>query len=131
MPEKKFTDDSGVIEMIDDENGNEIAIIAMACRFPGANTPEKFWQNLVNSTESIQELSEHQLEAAGVDRAEYSRPDYVKRVAPLGDVFQFDRDLFNLNARETELLDPQHRLCRDDTDTMCVAFLHCKGVGCL
>ncbi|MDT2312753.1 beta-ketoacyl synthase N-terminal-like domain-containing protein [Paenibacillus larvae] len=34
-------------------NGLEIAVIGMACRFPGAKNIDEYWNNLVNGTESI------------------------------------------------------------------------------
>ena len=30
-----------------------IAIVGMACRFPGAETPDRFWRNLRDGVESI------------------------------------------------------------------------------
>ena len=32
----------------------DIAIIGLACCFPGANNPEQFWQNLRDGRESIE-----------------------------------------------------------------------------
>ena len=29
-----------------------VAVIGMACRFPGAKNPEEFWHNLTNGVES-------------------------------------------------------------------------------
>ncbi|MDG9667724.1 SDR family NAD(P)-dependent oxidoreductase [Hahella sp. CR1] len=87
-----------------------IAIVGMACRFPGADTPEAFWRNLVAGVESVAELTDAELDAAGVPKSEYQRPDYVRRVAALGDVSGFDAALFDMNPRESQLLDPQHRL---------------------
>ncbi len=33
--------------------GLEIAVIGMACRFPGAKNIEEFWENMKTGTESI------------------------------------------------------------------------------
>ncbi|WLQ16680.1 SDR family NAD(P)-dependent oxidoreductase [Hahella aquimaris] len=87
-----------------------IAIVGMACRFPGADTPEAFWRNLVAGVESVAELKDAELDAAGIPKSEYQRPDYVRRVAALGDVSGFDAALFDMNPKESQLLDPQHRL---------------------
>src|SRR3989338_9328195 len=36
--------------------GNSVAVIGMACRFPGAENYQQFWNNLVNSINSITEV---------------------------------------------------------------------------
>ncbi len=33
-----------------------IAVVEMACRFPGADTPEQFWANLAAGVDSVREL---------------------------------------------------------------------------
>ena len=43
-------------ELNDEQSGFEdtaIAIVGMACRFPGANSVHQYWQNLLNGVESI------------------------------------------------------------------------------
>jgi len=37
---------------------SDIAVIGLACRFPGAGGPEQLWQNLRNGVESIAVLTE-------------------------------------------------------------------------
>jgi len=39
-----------------------IAVIGMACRFPGSSSVEEFWQNLVAGVESIRALSNEDLQ---------------------------------------------------------------------
>jgi len=38
-----------------------IAIIGLACLFPGATTPESFWQNLLAGADSRTETTEGQM----------------------------------------------------------------------
>jgi polyketide synthase PksN len=38
------------------EKQTDIAVIGMACRFPGARDYEEFWQNLKQGRSSIQEI---------------------------------------------------------------------------
>ena len=90
--------------------GSEIAIIAMACRFPGANTPESFWHNLSHGIDSVSTLTDTQLAANGVSAAEYQRADYVRQVATIDNVENFDADIFSMSAREAALMDPQQRI---------------------
>ena len=41
---------------------NDIAIVGMALRVPGANTPAAFWDNLRNGVESIVDYDEETIE---------------------------------------------------------------------
>jgi phthiocerol/phenolphthiocerol synthesis type-I polyketide synthase E len=57
---------------------DDIAIIGMACRFPGAATVADFWRNLRDGVESITFFSEQELVAAGLDARLVADPRYVK-----------------------------------------------------
>jgi len=92
------------------DHSADIAIIGMACRFPGAQTVEHFWQNLVRGVESITFFSDEDLLRAGVDRARVQDPTYVKARPILEDVEAFDADFFGYTPREAEAVDPQQRL---------------------
>lgn len=92
------------------ESIEKIAIIGMSGRFPGANNIEQFWQNLKDGVESISVLSEQELIAAGVDPALLNEANYVKAGGVLEDIDLFDAAFFELNPREAEITDPQHRL---------------------
>jgi phthiocerol/phenolphthiocerol synthesis type-I polyketide synthase E len=91
-------------------DADEIAIIAMTGRFPGARSIDEFWSNLYDGVETISFFSDAELEASGVDRALLNHPNYVKAGAVLEDVERFDAALFNINPREAEIIDPQQRL---------------------
>jgi acyl transferase domain-containing protein/acyl carrier protein len=91
-------------------NGSEIAIVGMACRFPGAPSVRQFWQNLVDGVESLSLLSDDDLRRAGVDPAVYRRPDYVRAASVLDGVELWDAAFFGYTRLEAELMDPQHRL---------------------
>ncbi len=90
--------------------GNDIAIVGMAGRFPGANSVADFWANLVAGVESISELTDRQLEDAGVDPALLADPRYVRRKGTLDAVDCFDAPFFGYPPREALLMDPQQRL---------------------
>ncbi|MDH3599288.1 MAG: polyketide synthase, partial [Candidatus Tectomicrobia bacterium] len=91
------------------ESGEGIAVIGMACRFPGAKTVEEFWQNLCDGVESIAFFSDDDLLAVGVDPALFHDPNYVKANGVLADIDQFDASFFGYSPREAEVMDPQHR----------------------
>lgn len=86
----------------------DIAIVGLACRFPGANNPEQFWHNLKNGIDSIELFEDGELEIG--DRDGLNDPNYVKAGAVLDDVKGFDADFFGYSATEAELIDPQQRL---------------------
>ena len=46
------------------DNEFDVAIVGMACRFPGARNLDEFWKNLVGGVESIVRLSDEELSAA-------------------------------------------------------------------
>ncbi|MEU8825294.1 beta-ketoacyl synthase N-terminal-like domain-containing protein [Streptomyces sp. NPDC048636] len=87
----------------------DIAIIGMACRFPGAATTEAFWNNLREGRESLVFFTEEELLAAGEDPAELRRPGYVRAGHVLPDLEMFDAGHFGIPDDEAEILDPQHR----------------------
>jgi phthiocerol/phenolphthiocerol synthesis type-I polyketide synthase E len=86
-----------------------IAIIAMACRFPGADTVEQFWRNLCDGRDSTTFLTDEELLDAGVDPDLIADPRYVKAAQILPDVDLFDAEYFGFTHEEAELLDPQQR----------------------
>ena len=88
----------------------DVAIIGMACRFPGANNLEEFWQNLCNGVESIATLKDSEILASGVAPDLLNHPDYVKASPILENIEDFDREFFGYTAKEAKLLDPQQRL---------------------
>jgi len=88
----------------------DVAVIGMACRFPGADSPEALWRNLVEGVCSIRRFSDAELAAFGVSAALIGHADYVKAGAVLDDVAAFDPAFFGLSVREATLMDPQQRL---------------------
>ncbi|HWO22761.1 MAG TPA: acyltransferase domain-containing protein [Kofleriaceae bacterium] len=85
-----------------------VAVIGMACRFPGAPTIEQFWRNLKEGRESITFFSEDEIEP---DLRQLARdPSYVRAGAIIDDIDLFDAAFFKISPREATLMDPQHRL---------------------
>jgi acyl transferase domain-containing protein len=91
-------------------NYEEIAIIAMTGRFPGADNIDVFWENLSNSVESVSFFSSEELLEAGVAPEFLNDPNYVKARPVLSDAELFDAEFFGYSPREAENIDPQHRL---------------------
>lgn len=87
-----------------------IAIIGMRGRFPGANDLDTYWRNLAAGVESITELTQEEMRAAGVPDNILRLPGYVNAAPVLDQVDEFDAEFFGFSARDAALTDPQHRL---------------------
>jgi acyl transferase domain-containing protein/surfactin synthase thioesterase subunit/acyl carrier protein len=90
-------------------NSAGVAIVGIACRFPGASNHRDYWSNLCNSIESITALSDEQLAAAGVPAELLQDPCYVKAASALSDIDLFDAGFFEYSPKEACLMDPQQR----------------------
>lgn len=99
----------------EDAPDNAIAIIGMAGRFPGADSVSAFWRNLRNGVESIVDLTEQDLLAAGVTERALTNRSYVRRAALMPGVEEFDADFFGFTPHAARMLDPQHRLFLQET----------------
>ncbi|SDY22717.1 type I polyketide synthase [Nitrosomonas sp. Nm58] len=88
----------------------DIAIIGMACRFPGANDIGAFWRNIRDGVESITFFTDEELLARGVPAGVLNDPRYIKAGAHLENVDHFDAAFFGYTPREAAETDPQHRL---------------------
>jgi len=88
----------------------DIAVVGMSCRFPGASDVASFWRNLSTGVDSITRFTAEELLAAGVAPEVVRDPSYVRARGVLRDIDRFDAGLFGYAAREAAMLDPQQRL---------------------
>ncbi|MFI9329509.1 MupA/Atu3671 family FMN-dependent luciferase-like monooxygenase [Kitasatospora sp. NPDC052868] len=99
---------------VDAERGvpadRRVAVIGLALRLPGADTPEQYWRNIVDGVVSTTRYTPGQLAAAGIRAEEYTHPDFVPVTAPIADIGHFDAEAFGISAAEAALMDPQQRL---------------------
>jgi acyl transferase domain-containing protein/SAM-dependent methyltransferase/acyl carrier protein len=94
-----------------------IAIVGLACRFPGASDPDALWRNLVAGRDLIGPAPSDRWgldqPAAGLGGADGAsqRPQggYLPRID------QFDPLFFGISPREAEMMDPQQRLLLEVT----------------
>ncbi|MEZ4619267.1 MAG: polyketide synthase [Caldilineaceae bacterium] len=89
-----------------------IAVIGLACRFPGANSPEAFWTLLRDGRDMMIDIPPTRWD---VDEHYHPVPGtpgktYVREAAFLDNIDQFDPELFGISPREAASLDPQQRL---------------------
>ncbi len=97
-------------DLSDNLSSSEVAIVGMACRFPGAKDVDEFWNNLKGGVESISFFTDEELRASGVPASTLGDLNYVKAKGVVADVDLFDATFFGFNHREAQILDPQHRL---------------------
>ncbi|KWN84633.1 non-ribosomal peptide synthetase [Burkholderia ubonensis] len=95
------------------DRNEPIAVIGMACRFPGSSdTPAAFWQLLDHARDAVTEVPRERWD---IDR--YYDPDpaapgkmATRHGAFIERVDQFDAAFFGIAPREATYLDPQQRL---------------------
>ncbi len=95
----------------------DIAIIGMACRFPGANNYNEFWENLKNGVNSIKEIPPERWDINKYYSPDINEPNKsISKWCGLVDDFdKFDNEFFSISPREAELTDPQQRLLLEET----------------
>ncbi|MBP6986184.1 MAG: acyltransferase domain-containing protein [Alphaproteobacteria bacterium] len=88
-----------------------IAIISTACRFPGgSNTPEKFWQTLMEGHHPIQLVSPERWPEEAISTEIRQKYPGTQWAGLMSDIDKFDADFFGIGAVEAESMDPQQRL---------------------
>lgn len=111
--EAEETDDQARFKRENINQTEPIAIIGMACRFPGgADNPGKFWENLINGVCSIGEIP-----VARWDVEKYYEPSpeapgkmNTKYGGFLHHIDRFDAAFFKITPLEARSMDPQQRL---------------------
>ena len=88
----------------------DIAIVGLACRFPGARNAEEFWGNLAAGVESITRLSDDDILKSGAPKSHLVAPNYVKAAPVLDEPGAFDAAFFGFTPGEARTMDPQHRI---------------------
>jgi acyl transferase domain-containing protein len=94
---------------------HDVAIVGMACRFPGAENVAEFWANLLAGRDTISRSTSD-------DRANGT---FVEAVGKLPGVELFDADYFKITHGEASSMDPQQRLLLE----VAVAAMEDAGYG--
>ncbi|HET8643093.1 MAG TPA: SDR family oxidoreductase [Pseudonocardiaceae bacterium] len=96
-------------------SGNDIAIVGMSGRFPGASGVAELWANIRAGRSTITRFTDDELRAAGVSDELLADPAYVKASPCIDGIDQFDAGFFGFSPKEAQILDPQHRLFLEHT----------------
>lgn len=89
----------------------KIAVIGISCRYPGADSMEEYWQNLLAGRDTIRHFTDDELKSYEIDYENLkNNPDYVPARGILNDVDKFDAEFFGMTPHEAEFTDPQHRV---------------------
>jgi acyl transferase domain-containing protein/acyl carrier protein len=101
----------GAIETVaNDVEANDIAIIGMACRLPGANDAEEYWRQIQRGEELLTVLDREQLRRAGVAESLLDDPSFIPVTSVIDGYGDFEPGFFGITPSEARLIDPQHRL---------------------
>ncbi|HEU4596546.1 MAG TPA: type I polyketide synthase, partial [Pyrinomonadaceae bacterium] len=92
------------------ESFENIAVVGLSGRFPGARDVGQFWRNLCDGVESISTFTERELADSGLDAEMLGASNYVRARGVLEDVDLFDAAFFDFSPREAEVMEPQIRL---------------------
>ncbi len=94
----------------------DVAIIGMSCRFPGARDIDEFWDNLLKRVDSVCEIPADRWD---IDRFYSSEREpgkmYSREGGFLEDIAEFDAGFFNISDQEACWIDPQHRMLLENS----------------
>ncbi|MFD9103562.1 aminotransferase class I/II-fold pyridoxal phosphate-dependent enzyme [Streptomyces virginiae] len=97
------------------ESRGAIAVVGMACRFPGARNPNEYWRLLTAPRPQFTTVPDSRWRSAAFlsDDFRDTSSTYTDTMALLDDVGHFDAAHYGIPPRRAAAMDPQHRLLID------------------
>ncbi|MGC2398145.1 MAG: type I polyketide synthase [Acidobacteriaceae bacterium] len=91
--------------------GSQIAIIGMGCRFPGASSPQAFWEMLRGQGDGVSEVPAERWDSARFFHPDARTPGKItgRWGGFLEHLDQFDAAFFGISPREAPHVDPRQR----------------------
>ncbi len=105
------------LEAAESARSEPIAIVGMACRFPGADSPEAYWALLRDGEDAITEIPPTRWDNSAYYDPDPDAPGKIATrwggfVEPID---AFEPQFFGISAREAVSMDPQQRLLLEVT----------------
>ncbi|WFE29897.1 amino acid adenylation domain-containing protein [Solwaraspora sp. WMMD791] len=91
----------GAAAEVPTRSGDEVAVVGLACRFPGADSPDEFWRQLLDGRDSVSEIPAQRWQQ-DIGTARWG--------AFLDDPAGFDADFFGMSDTDADHTDPHARI---------------------
>lgn len=98
----------------------KIAVIGMACRFPGSNNLEEFWENLKLGKEMTSEVPKDRWSGDSYydsNKGSFNK-GYTKWGGFIDNIYQFDPDKFGIDESDASMIDPSQRIVLSLSDDL-------------
>ncbi|WP_267888471.1 type I polyketide synthase [Nocardia yamanashiensis] len=99
---------------LEEARSEPVAIVGMACRFPGGiDTPGKLWETVLSGRETVGRYPEDRgwdLDTLFDDDPAHRGTTYARHGSFIDNAADFDAAFFGMSPREARVTDPQHRL---------------------
>jgi acyl transferase domain-containing protein/acyl-CoA synthetase (AMP-forming)/AMP-acid ligase II/acyl carrier protein len=91
---------------------DEVGIVGMACRFPGASSVDEYWRLLEQGTDAIREVPASRWAVDAYYTPGKAQPGAMNTRwgGFIDEVDRFDASFFGISPREAESVDPQQRV---------------------